>query len=86
MGRGKKIGVVLILVGICIIMLTLVFGEGYYYRQDFISNLQDMRFYLWADGTYLPCKYFFGLGIVLTAIGIGFVVLSENVRKKAPTD
>lgn len=34
----------------------------------------------------LPYRYCFGLGIILTTIGIGLFLISENVRGKAPME
>jgi len=133
-GRGRKIGVVLILVGICIPILAMLFASGYNSRQDLIWNVQHTEWVFWTervpipdsfdelrqlaevkskeeeakaveakrkvmhlppgveylgplpipDPEYqtlrsaIPCSIFFGLGIILTAIGIGLVVCSPK--------
>jgi hypothetical protein len=121
MGRGKKIGVVLILAGLCIPILAMIFASGYKSQQDLIWNIKNTEVVFWkqtsiiptkssadifdkvdanrkdeAHGpskdydplelyhrkitTYhqLPCSVFFGVGIILTAIGIGLVILSKD--------
>lgn len=109
MGRGKKIGVVLILAGFCIPILATLFASGYRTGQDLIWNVQNTEVVIWTervpitseqDGPWkkyqaeipgwipaqkyqtlryaIPCSALFGLGIILTATGIGLVVCSPK--------
>jgi hypothetical protein len=55
MSRGKKIGVVLILAGLCIPILSMLFAEGYDSRQDLIWNIQEMEIYVGKQT--IPVKY-----------------------------
>ena len=142
MTRGKKIGVVLMLSGLCIPILAMLFSSGYVSRQDLIWNAQHIEIILWEipipikyevlapppsdqDGpwkkykrvkipqynTYadfpvdlpqaemeralnekfpstvtrlvvLPGRYFFGLGLILTAIGLGLLSISKNGKTR----
>jgi len=125
MARGKKIGVILILVSLCIPMLAMLFANWGYHGRDGVwrnakyagiviwerekprpeidfSGLPDKRIVTTAElfgnphqpnveyigplktkeTYYVPCRYLFGLGIILVAIGIGLVILSDNGKEK----
>lgn len=174
MVRGKKIGVILILTGLCIPILAMLFTSNYYPSKGFIWNVKEteiilrekrsptaieylgrldekgktvktkdnpyakitdqmfappkekdifeevakeqtaktskydplnilkekvkvnppagfvpiesVKFDEVVPAIYVPYSIFFGLGIILTAIGIGFVIISKNVRENSSTE
>jgi hypothetical protein len=122
MGQRKKIGVILILTGLCIPMLSMIFASNYNPERGLILNIQKTIIVLWErtyivdakpqhppdlalqskpkptrgetvtldsiafdpikikETIYVPLSLSFGLGIILTAIGAGLVIISKNVR------
>jgi uncharacterized membrane protein len=46
MSKAKKIGIVLILVGICLPVISLGFASGYYPTRGLIGNIQSMEIIL----------------------------------------
>jgi len=74
MSKYKKIGIILILVGICIPLISFVFAEGYS-SSGFWYSVGEM--YIDTGETTLPYKYLFSVGIISILTGIGFFVLAE---------
>jgi hypothetical protein len=94
MGQWKKVGVILILIGICIPILAMLFAQGYDSRRNLISNAQNIETVFWQEIShppglsyrintiYIPYRYFLALGLILTATGIGLTMLSKNEKGK----
>lgn len=54
MMQYRKIGVILILVGICIPIISFVFASGYYPRLGFLGSVQNMKIHLWEKTIIAP--------------------------------
>jgi hypothetical protein len=49
MSRGKRIGVILILVGLCIPILAMLFASGYSSGRDFMWNVKNSGIVIWTE-------------------------------------
>ena len=48
MSLGKRIGVILILIGLCIPTLSMLFAENLYSRGSFVRNVQRSKIICWG--------------------------------------
>ena len=114
MQKKRKIGIVLILVGLCIPILSVLFSSTYHPKAGIIWNIKHTEIvireqsgliddlalfcssnnaisksmyvgweYIKKSRIAVPCRYVFALGIGLTAIGIGFVILPKIARDES---
>ncbi|GEM_PF-6126570 len=100
MTRAKKIGIILLLVGICLPTATLPFITEFHPKPDvcltsnFFGNMGNMIVAFGGERATIsgnagaagsplvaiPYKYLFALGVILTCVGIGIIVLSPGGR------
>ncbi len=85
MNRGKRIGVILILVGLCIPILAMLFASGYSSGRDFMWNVKNTGFVIWTENkseapgpwqsyrTWTPTITYFVPCSVFFALGIVLV-------------
>jgi len=98
MTRAKKIGIIILLVGICLPTATLPFITEFHPKPDicltsnFFGNMGNMIVAFGAGQTAvsgnsgaggspliaIPYRYLFALGVILTCVGIGIIVLSPG--------
>ncbi len=75
MTRNKKIGTVLIIIGICIPVILLSFVSEYKEGAGFIKNLLGLKIMVCLTEKFkigIPYRFFLALGILLAFIGIRF--------------
>jgi len=89
MGKAKKIGIVLILIGLCLPIVSFAFVSEYYLRggstiSDFLFLIPRMRMGCPGGGPrgVIPYRYIFAFGVVLVFTGIGFIALSKREDSK----
>jgi hypothetical protein len=80
MNRNQKIGIILILIGVGLPIMSLMFTEitrGHY--GSVIDDILARRIILWGEGwqeTFIPYRFFLSLGIVSLFVGVGVTILS----------
>jgi glucan phosphoethanolaminetransferase (alkaline phosphatase superfamily) len=72
----KRRGLILVLVGIGLFIISLAFVDGYDRADGLIGNLSQMVFVI-SDDYLLPYRYFFVIDIVIIFVGIGYLVLPK---------
>lgn len=89
---AKKVGILLILIGLCIPIISLGFVSKYHPRRGLIGNLTKMELVIREDTpnsvyrilwkTYervaIPYKYIFAFGTIFIFTGIGLIIVSKN--------
>ncbi len=86
MKKIKKIGIILILIGLCLPTATLPFITEFHPVQNlcltsnFFQNMGNMKIAL-SSRTSIPYRYIFSLGVVLTFAGIGAITLLVDNKK-----
>jgi hypothetical protein len=98
MNNKKTIGIIFILVGISLFIISFAFVKGYDKRDGFLGSLGQMEIVLkeGSDPTTpgfhpidernshiaVPYKYFFAVDIALIFVGIGFLILPKRRSMK----
>ena len=91
MKRNK--GIIIILVGVGILLISIFFSSGYHRKRNFIGSISRMEIvldkgkYVSGTGLYsghykgkiaIPLKYPLSLSVVLILFGAGIVLISKN--------
>ncbi|MDD4052583.1 MAG: hypothetical protein PHR28_11890 [candidate division Zixibacteria bacterium] len=95
MGHKKKnMGIITILAGIGILLLSIIFSSGYNSKEDFLGNILQMRIIVdrgeYVPGTVfehgyvkkkeiaIPLKYPLSFSVLLIIVGMGIKLTSKN--------
>ncbi len=98
MTRAKKIGIIILLAGICLPTATLPFITEFHPKPDicltsnFFGNMGNMIVAFGGKQTdvsgntgaaggpvvAIPYKYLFALGVIMTCVGAGIILLSPG--------
>jgi hypothetical protein len=71
--RNKKMGIILIVVGICFPLALLVFVSGYKDGAGFINNLLSLKIVVGISEKLkigIPYRFFLAFGVLLVFFGI----------------
>lgn len=81
MSKAKKIGILLILIGICLPIISLAFASPYHYhpRRGLISNIQTMKIILRKEKQGKPLTY-----VEAKKAGYSDTEIVEYLKKHSP--
>jgi hypothetical protein len=88
MNQARRIGTILILVGLCLPIVSFAFVDNYSSEESIVTNIMEMEVVLRegkiviSGGSFettskkaIPYKYIFGLGVVLVFTGAVYITL-----------
>ncbi len=91
MNQAKKIGIILLLAGVCLPFLAFPFVDNYSPHEGIVDNIAQMEIVMreqklivsggglkLQEKSAIQFKYIFTLGVVLILTGTGFIALSKK--------
>ncbi len=75
---NKKVGIVLILVGLATFLISFLFSQGYDSDWGFLGSILSMGIDLNETGYYIPYKFILAGDIILVSMGIGFLIIPSK--------